>query len=808
MKFYFTLVFAISSFLSGFSALAQSPKNAAILMLKGTLVDADTQTPMEYATVSLLHPTDSALVTGNITDAKGVFTIEAQAGKYLLRIEYVGYAPKMMDDLTLSPGQPTLDLGVIPFQSDVTNLEEVIVQGEKSTMELALDKKIFNVGQDLGNAGRNAVDILGNIPSVLVDPEGNVSLRGSENVRILVDGKPSGLVSFKGASGLRQLQGNMIERVEIITNPSARYEAEGTAGIINIVLKKEQRTGLNGSFDFTTGYPNNHGAAINLNYRREKFNFFINYGIFYQSNPGKSSLYQEVYGEDTTLITRQKNDHTYDSYSNNIRLGADYFFNLNNILTTAFTYRHIKGDRTADIEYRDYLFSTNNPVDITTRRQDEKETEPKLEYSLNYKKLFEREGHELNAALTILDNWEESDQDFTEKFFTPDYTPTDQPEVLQNSYNYETEKQFLLQVDYVHPFGEEGKLEAGLRSSFRDITNDYKVDELTEEGWVTIQGLDNHFIYDENIIAAYLIAGNKMNKFSYQLGLRVEYSDVKTELLENNEVNHRKYTNLFPTVHLTYDLPDQNAIQLSYSRRLRRPTYFDLTPYFTFLDNRNFMTGNPDLEPEYTHAFEIGHIKDMDNATLTSSFYYRYTTGNIVRIRTVDEDGIARIKPENLSTEDAYGLEFTANYSPFQWWKLDGNFNFFRAITDGKNLDASFKSDTYSWFTRLTSRFTLWQTTDLQLRGHYEGPQKTPQGSRKANYYLDLSISRDIFKENGTLTLNVSDLFYTYQIRSITEGEKFYTSNKSQRLSPLVYLTLNYRLNQKKGEQTKVFEDE
>ncbi len=789
----------------GLSVMAQSPKNK--IKLTGTLVDADTKTPMEYATVSLLNRTDSSLVTGNITDAKGSFSIEAKAGNYLLNIEYVGYAPKMMDDIALSSKQPTVDLGIIPFQSETTNLEEVIVQGEKSTMELSLDKKIFNVGQDLGNAGRNAVDILGNIPSVMVGPEGDVSLRGSENVRILVDGRPSSLVSFKGAAGLRQLQGSMIEKVEVITNPSARYEAEGTAGIINIVLKKEQRQGLNGSFDFTTGYPNNHGIALNLNYRREKFNFFINYGIFYQSNPRKSAQYQEVYGEDTTAITRQTNESTYDSFSNNVRFGSDYFFNLNNILTASLTYRHIKGWRTADIEYRDYLFSTDNLTGITTRKQDETETEPKLEYALNYKKLFEREGHELNASINVLDNWEESDQDFTEAFFTPDYTPTDEPVSLQNSYNYETEKQFLLQVDYVHPFGDDGKFEAGLRSSFRDITNDYQVDEITDEGRIPIEGLDNSFVYDENIMAAYLIAGDKMNKFSYQLGLRVEYSDVRTELLETDEVNQRNYTNLFPSAHITYDLPAQNAIQLSYSRRIRRPTYFDLTPYFTFLDNRNFMTGNPDLEPEYTHALEIGHIKDMDKASITSSLYYRYTTGKIMRIRRVDEDGIARIKPENLATEDAYGLEFTANYDPFSWWKLDGNFNFFRAITDGENLDASFESDTYSWFARVTSKFTLWKTTDLQLRGHYEGPQQTPQGSRKANYYLDFSLSRDVFKEKGTLTLNVSDLFYTYQIRTITEGDTFYTSSTSQRISPLVYLTLNYRLNQNKGEQHNVFDE-
>lgn len=764
--------------------------------VRGKVLDVQTDVPLAFATVSLFSTSDSTLVNGMITDESGAIALEAKAGVYFARIEFLGYEPFFLTDIRVQ--NTPLDLGTIRLQPVATDLGEVVVQAEKSTMQLSLDKKIFNVGKDLANAGGNAADLLANIPSVSVDVEGNVSLRGSGNVRILIDGKPSGLVSFNGSAGLQQMQGSLIDRVEIITNPGARYEAEGVGGIINIILKKEKKNGLNGSFDLIAGQPTNYGVALNLNYRRERLNFFINYGISYRNQPGEGSIFQRVFGGDTAYIYRQTNTRDNEGFNQNIRGGLDFYFNPKNTLTAAYTFRRSDGTRITDIEYRDFIFDENTPTGISTRRQDEREIEPNSEYSLNYKRTFDRKGQEFVAEIRLLDNWEDSDQDFTQRFFMPDYSPDGTPDLFQNAYNFETERQLLLQADYIHPFLKEGKIEGGLRSSFRDMDNDYRVTQLTDGVWEPLPGLDNRFLYDEKIHAAYGIVGNKTGKVSYQAGLRAEVTDVTTKLVETNTVNARNYTNLFPSAHITYDLPKDNAVQLSYSRRVRRPRYNDLNPFVTYTDDRNYWSGNPDLEPEFTNAFELGHIKYFEEGSLSSTLYYRHTNGKIDRIRRVDEQGNAATRPENLSTEDAFGLEFTTAYNPAKWWKLDGNFNFFRAITDGGNLGAGFESDTYSWFTRLTSRFTFWKNTDLQLRGNYEAKQLNTQGYRKPTWFIDVAISQDFLKNNATLTLNVSDLFNTRRHRSVSEGETFYTYNDSQWRARQVNLTFSYRLHQQK----------
>ncbi len=764
--------------------------------IKGKITDSQTGAPLPYATVSLFSITDSLLVDGTITDDLGIFEISAKPGSYFAKFEFLAYEPFIVEKIEVK--KAPLDLGNIELKAAATMLGEVVVQAEKSSMQMSLDKRVFNVGKDLGNAGGNAAELLSNIPSVQVDVEGNVSLRGSGNVRILIDGKPSGLVSFNGAAGLQQLQGSLIERVEIITNPSARYEAEGVGGIINIILKKEQGNGFNGAFDLIAGHPENYGVALNLNYRHERLNFFINYGISYRTSPGGGSIYQRSFTGDTTFIYRQKNTRDQEVIAQNIRGGLDYYFNPKNILTAAYTLRRTDGDRTMDIEYRDFVGDENNLTSISTRTQFEKEIEPNSEYSLTYKKTFDKQGHEFIAEARLLDNWEDSDQDFVEKFYLPDGSPSGVIDKLQSSYNYETERQYLFQADYVHPFSKNGKVEGGLRSTFRDLDNEFKVTELKDGNWEVVNGLDDRFQYDENIHAAYGIFGDKKGKVSYQVGLRAEYTDVTTRLVAADSINARDYYNLFPSVHLTYDLPNENAMQVSYSRRVRRPRYRDLNPFVTYSDERNYWSGNPDLDPEFTDAYEFGHIKYMQDGSLSSSLYYRHTTGKIERIRRVDAEGIAATRPENLSTEDAFGLEFTAAYNLAKWWKMDGNFNFFRSITDGANLGADFEADTYSWFTRLTSRFTFWKKTDLQLRGNYEAKQQTTQGYRKPNYFLDIALSQDILKNNATLTLNVSDLFNSRRHRFVSEGETFYTENDFQWRRRQVNLTFSYRLHQQK----------
>lgn len=799
----FVLLFTFFSLISITNTVAQAVKSK----LAGKVLDSLSSSPLSFATIRVFNAGDKSLVNGTITNETGDFSVDLPYGKYYAEVDFMGYDSYKSLPFILNKDHEEHDLNKILLNAATKTLDEVIIQAEKSSMELSLDKKVFNVGQDLANAGGNANDILMNIPSVSVDPEGTVKLRGSDNVRILIDGKPSGLVSFKGGSGLQQLQASMIERVEVVTNPSARYEAEGMAGIINIVLKKERNQGFNGSFELITGHPVNYGGAANLNYRHKKINFFINYGIAYREQPGVGSQYQEVYDNGTTRVSRQNNKGYIMGFNNNIRGGLDYFFNEKSILTASYLFRRSDASRITNILYEDFPSPSAELSSYTLRRQDEDEVEPNSEYSLIYKRSFAEKGHEFTGEIKYLDNWESSTQLFTQSSFQPGGS-LDSSRV-ENSLNDESEKQFLVQLDYVKPIGKEGKFEAGVRTSFRDMINDYVVSRQNEQGeFKPLPGLDNIFVYNENIHAAYGILGNKTKKFSYQAGLRAEWTDVKTTLKETNEVNPRKYTNLFPSAHVTYSLSKDNALQVSYSRRVRRPFYNDLSPFMTFADSRNYFSGNPDLNPEFSNVYEIGHIRYFEQGSITSSVYYRDTDGKIQSIRSVDPStGYATTLPQNLKGEKAYGIEFTSGYALYKWWKMDFNFNFFHSDIDGSNIDELYTATTYSWFTRLTSRFTLPKSLDAQFRGNYEARQKTAQGQRKALYYIDLSLSKDILNGRGTLNFNVLDVFNTRKMRTVTEGETFYNQGTSQFRKRQINLTFSYRIRQAKPTKKPAAEE-
>jgi ferric enterobactin receptor len=780
--------------LSG-NSLAQSLREVEVT---GKVLDSLSGTALAFASIRVFSDGEKKLVNGTLTTESGFFSLDLPAGRYYAEVEFMGYSQHRSAVFSIASGTSAHNFGPILLSASVNTLDEVIVQAEKSSMELSLDKKIFNVGKDLANAGGTASDILMNIPSVQVDPEGGIRLRGSSNVRILIDGKPSGLVSFKGGSGLQQLQASMIERIEVITNPSARYEAEGMAGIINIVLRKERNQGFNASFELITGTPSNFGGAANLNYRHKKVNFFVNYGIAYRVQPGEGSLYQEVYGADTSYL-KQSNKGSITGFNNNIRGGIDFYFTETSILTGSYLFRRSDATRVTNIRYELYKRNPFAMDSLETRRQDEEEAEPNSEYSLVYKKTFAEKDHELVAEVKFLDNWESSYQLFTHRYFVPDGNEDRARGTLERSLNDEYEKQLLIQVDYARPFAKEGKFEAGLRSSSRDMVNDFVVARQNGEGeYVPLNGLDNIFLYDENIHAAYGILAKKGSKLSYQAGLRAEWTDVKTTLEETNEVNPRQYGNLFPGMHVTWNLPRQNAIQASYSRRVRRPFYNDLSPFMTLSDSRNFFSGNPDLDPEFSNVFEAGHIKYFESGSFTSAVYHRSTRGKIERIRTVDSDGNSTTFPENLRGEEATGAEFTSEFSLKPWWKLDMNLNFFYADIDGTNIDANYRNTTYSWFARQTSRFMLPNQFDIQVRGNYEAPQKTAQGKRMALYYVDFSLSKDVFKGMGTVYFNVLDVFNSRRMRSVMEGENFYTESDFLSRRRQINLTLTYRIRQAK----------
>lgn len=778
-----------------------------VATVKGKVTDSLSSNPLDASSISFFEVNNKKLVDGITAAENGNFSFQLPFGRYYAVIEHTGYISFKTPEFLLSRTHSEHELPIIQLVSVATVLNEVVVQPKKSFMELSLDKRIFTVGEDLANAGGSASDVLSNVPSVSVDGEGNIKLRGSDNVRILIDGKPSGLISLKGAGGLQQLPASLIDKVEIITNPSARYEAEGNAGIINVILKKDKRQGFNGSLELIAGNPTNLGAAANLNYRHNKINFFLNYGIAYRNQPGEGSSYQEVYGPDTTFITKQHTTNRLKGMNNNIRGGLDYYFNEKSILTASYLFRRSDANRQSDIRYEDYLFNTGNSAGITTRTQDEDEKEPNSEYTINYKKTFAQKDHDLTATAQYIDNWESSVQLFTQHYFEPNGTPDVSKSVLQQSLNDEFEKHWLFQMDYRKPIGKEGKLEAGIRSSFRDMTNDFVVSERNSLGeFIPLQGLDNIFVYNENIHAVYGILANKSKKISYQAGLRAEWTDVKTRLIKTNEVNPRNYVNFFPSAHLSYSLKEDNAIQISYSRRVRRPFYNDLSPFMTYTDSRNFFSGNPDLNPEFSNVGEVSYLLDFDKGSWLSGVYYRNTKGKIDRIRRVDDKGNSVTLPENLLKENAWGTEFTGTWTPVKWWKLDVNVNLFHAAIDGSNILASYKASTYTWFARQTSKFTLPHTIEIQVRGNYEAAQKTAQGKRMPVYYIDFSAGKDIFKGKGTLNLNVLDVFNSRWNKSISTGPNFYTENNSQYRRRQINFTLGYRIRQGKPAPKKADE--
>jgi len=761
-------------------------------ILKGKIIDAQNKAPLGFASVKVFQ--NQKMITGNVTTESGEFEFKIPAGKYTLETEFVGYKKYTSSEINLT--ENTLDLGELAISQSDKSLDELVVQGEKSSMELSLDKRVFNVGKDLANAGGSAQDILINIPSVTVDPDGAIKLRGSSNVRILIDGKPSGMVSFKGGAGLRQLQASMIDRVEVITNPSARYEAEGQSGIINIILKKDSKQGFNGSFELIGGVPDNYGFAANLNYRHRKINFFVNYGLAYRWNPYRGETYQEVTAGDTLKILQQDNNGDVSGLDNNIRAGMELYFSEKSILTGSYMYSKAGGIRYTKNIYNDFYNTLSSPLGSITRIQDEIEKEPLSEYVLSYKRSFSRKGQELTGQIRFLDHFENSDQTFNQTAVFPNGAIDNKNTLLQTSINDEYEKQYLFQLDYVQPFSKEGKLEFGARTSLRNMVNDYVVNDVIDGKDVPIEWLNNYFIYDEDISAAYGIVSNKSKKISYQLGLRSEWTSVTTTLQKTNEVNPRKYFNLFPSAHFTYSLDTDNSLQLSYSRRIRRPVYNDLSPFSTLSDSRNFFSGNPNLNPEYSDVFEIGHLKNFEKGSITSSIFYRNSQDLISSIRSVNAQGFSTSLPENLNSEKSYGIDFTSNYKLTKWWKMDLNFNLFHANIDGSNINEQYVAETNSWFARQTSRFTLKNGFDMQLRFNYEAAQKTAQGSRKAIYFFDYSLKKDIMKKKGSINFTVLDIFNTRWMRTISQGPGFYTESNRQFRPRQINLTLSYRLKQ------------
>jgi outer membrane receptor protein involved in Fe transport len=762
----------------------------------GTIQD-DQQTPVPFASTVALSQADSAMAAGVVSDETGKFSMDLKPGVYHIKITFLSYEETIIANVDVSQGN--IDLGTIVLKTSPKLLEEVEITGQRAQMELQLDKRVFNVSQDITNTGGSAADVLSNIPSVTVDVDGSVSLRGSDNVRILIDGKPSGLTS-RNPDALRLLSGNLVERVEVITNPSSRYEAAGEVGIINIILKKNQQKGINGTFTLNGGYPDFYGASYTINVRRRKVNFFSSYGVNYRSNSGYSESYQEYSGTDTSFVYTQDGDRDNSELSHNLSGGADLFLNDFNTITGSLQYNVGDGLNNTINTYND--FENNQLTQTAVRTDREEEDETNIEGSLNYKRTFEQQGRELTLDFKYIRSVDAESSDYTQNV-------SDGTALIQRADNDAVEKNILFQTDYVHPFsGNDGKAEAGLRSSTRIVDNDYALEQLDENGdWIVFPAFNNNMIYTERIHAGYLMAGNKFGKFSAQAGLRGEYSDITTELTETNEVNHREYFNVFPSANLGYEVKKDKTLQFSYSYRINRPGFRDLLPFSNFSDSRIFFVGNPDLNPEYTHSFETAYLVNWEAGSFLSSAYYRARKGVIQRITEVDESGITRIIPINLASQDAYGLEMNLSLTPLEWWQINTNANLYRAITEGQYEEEKLYSDTYTMNGRITSKMTFWKKVDFQTSFNYTAPRITTQGKQLSTYSLDLALSKDIMKGKGTLIANVRDLLNSRLRRNIIDTEDYYSRSTSLRRYRQFIVTFTYRLNRTKEREKRTDSD-
>lgn len=790
---------------------AQQP--AGNTTIRGRVLDTSSEKVLEYAAVTLHQIEDGKVLEGTVTNAAGSFELKATPGTYFVQVKYLSFEPFKTKNIEVKEGIARIDLGEIGLVAIEVSLDEVEITADKSPMEFKLDKRVFNVQKDATNLGRNVSEILDQLPSVNVDLEGNVSLRGSENVRILVNGRQSGLVGISSPDALRQLQGELIERIEVITNPSARYDAEGEVGIINLVLKKEKRKGVNGSIGLNVGEPANYGSSYSLNFRRNKINLFSSFGIRYRVTPGSGSLYQErtlldsVLNEPYTLIAENDRTRRRTGLSGNLRFGADVELNPYNSISGAFVYRK-GGDLNNNlVTYRDYN-RFGDLIRTTLRTDEETEDELDVEGQINYVRTFKQKGRKF----TIDFQWEESEE--TELSDFEETTDANGTPLIQRSSNSDQEREIVFQTDYIHPVGKDGKFEAGAKASIRRVKNVFLVEERQlSDAWVTLPDFNDELDYDENILAAYTIYGDQIKAFSYQLGLRAEYTGIRTALLRTNYENPRNFFGLFPSAHLSYKFSEASQFQVSYSRRLSRPRFRSLIPFATFSDRRNNYRGNPDLNPEFTNSYEIGYLRYWDKGSLMSSVYHRNRQGVVERIIDIDinEDGdfITTRFPVNLSTQNSIGIEFNLSQEVGEWWQLSGNFNFYRAITEGTYNGTVLRADALTWQSRLNSKMKLWKMLEFQQSFNYRAPRNTTQGRYLAAYNLDLSLATDVLKGKGTVTANVRDVFNTRRYISITEQEDFFARSEFQWSRTQFTLGFTYRINRKKSRRegrTRQFE--
>ncbi|MFD1095392.1 TonB-dependent receptor domain-containing protein [Salegentibacter chungangensis] len=766
-------LFLIFIFLSSAISMANTEPVGKI---SGVVIDKDLQEPVPYATI-IINDLDGNLVSGNTSQEDGTFIIEKiPAGEYIFKVQFIGYKT-FSKKISINRRSSKVEIGTVALEPDISMLDDVTVVAERSTIEQRVDRKVINVGKDLTTSGATASDIMGNMPTLNVDQDGNISMRGNSNVRILVDGKPT---NIPAAQLLKQIPSSSIKSVELITNPSAKYNPEGMSGIINIILHKNSNLGFNGNLDggVTFGKKTRTNTSLNMNYRTGKFNFYTNLGI----NTGKRPQTGLIY----TAENNSYEDIFYESENTSglYKLGVDFYLNDKN--TFSFYTNQNKSDGTPEgwVELS-YLDNPDNNIKQFFFIDNDRLTST---YNFDYKRDFEKEGHniELEVDYSVSDDKENTNFEFTGPGATyPDYKDVVRDDIKNTTIN----------LDYINPLSEKTKLELGAEARVRDSENRFQTSNVNTTNSV--------YNYDNSIYSAYATFGQNFEIWSYKLGARLEQYDVEA-ILNSEKVYEDDYLTLYPSAFFSYNLAEKKTLQLSYSRRVDRPSLNQVNPVREFSTPRITGQGNPELDPQFTNSVELNYTQSFEKGNITAGTFYRAINNEINQTILEDPNDPSRLLLTFMNGDDnsSYGVEVSGSYKPFKWWSINSSAEFYSQSSRGVIGDIEREVETNVFSARMSNSFKATEDLTFQLFGFYRSPFQDIQFKGKEMYFVNAGARYNFLDNKATLSLNVNDIFDTQRFAFESELPLHQTGSFKPD-SQTVFLGFSYRFGGGKNSALK-----
>ncbi len=760
----------------------------------GKITDAISGMPMEYANVVLYSLRDSSMVAGTVTGTDGVFRMEkVPYGKHYLVAHFMGYVKLQKDGIMINPRKKAFDVGEISLEPTAENLEAVEITAERQYFEYKIDKKVINVEKDIMAQGGTAVNALENIPSVDVDIDGNVSMRGSSSFTVLIDGRPSIL---EGTDALQQIPVSNIDHIEIITNPSAKYDPDGVAGIINVVLKDKKEGGLTGIVNASVATGDKYSADFLLNYRTGKFNIFGGADLRNNRHTGDRVTKDETYRDEVTQFRYSNGVRNMSRDGYGARLGADFFITEK---TTISALGRI-GFYGRNGSYNSHLHIFTSPADTNTYSITKNASDRSGNYyngNLTFFHKFDDFGHQLEALAYYSSRVGDDIKDQNDSYTDENWNIIDAEHYINRTNESGDNSNMRFKVDYTKPIGEEGKFEAGIQSRFeneKESYDFYEWDYLLNE-WVVNDLYSNSSVFRRDIHSIYGLYSNTWKTLGYQFGMRGEYTYREIKNAKSEEPSIIDRLDYFPTIHLSKSFANKDQVLASYTRRIERPRGWFLDPFVRFRDAYNMRQGNPDLEPEYINSWELAYQKRILGAMVTLEGYYRVVNNKITRIRTLQDDGVMLMTFENLDKDYSLGVEMMINAQPYEWFQLMLSGTVYDYRLDGQIDDQQVDVSSTNWRANMNLVFKLPKQFRFQLNGRYRGPSVTSQGRREGFFMTNLALKKDFFDRQLTTTFSVRDLFQTAKHEFTAEGTGFYSYMYFNREAPIVSFSLSWKIN-------------